>query len=286
MNDLTLTLHPIAVIHTPYKEKFSVPRQPDLVQDGIGIVELLPPYNSPEAVRGLEQFSHLWLIFQFDKIPHEKWQSTVRPPRLGGNQRVGVFASRATHRPNPLGLSKVELRQVECIHGRVFLHLGSVDLVDGTPIFDIKPYIAYADSEPEAKSSFAQEKPPAKLNVEFTEMAQSAVEKYHKNRPHLARFITEVIAQDPRPAYQQGKETDRIYGISLYEFNIKWRIIWECKAFDVSFMPLFSIGIGRYPDNGTDFKVITDKLIKATDIAISKGGNRYIIYKEDIHGEL
>ena len=152
MNDLTLTLHPIAVIHTPYKEKFSVPRQPDLVQDGIGIVELLPPYNSPEAVRGLEQFSHLWLIFQFDKVPHGKWQSTVRPPRLGGNQRVGVFASRATHRPNPLGLSKVELRQVECIHGRVFLHLGSVDLVDGTPIFDIKPYIAYADSEPEAKS--------------------------------------------------------------------------------------------------------------------------------------
>lgn len=224
MNDLTLTLHPIAVIHTPYKEKFSVPRQPDLVQDGIGIVELLPPYNSPEAVRGLEQFSHLWLIFQFDKIPHGKWQSTVRPPRLGGNQRVGVFASRATHRPNPLGLSKVELRQVECIHGRVFLHLGSVDLVDGTPIFDIKPYIAYADSEPEAKSSFAQEKPPAKLNVEFTEIAQSAVEKYHKNRPHLARFITEVIAQDPRPAYQQGKETDRIYGISLYEFNIKWRV--------------------------------------------------------------
>ena len=134
MNDLTLTLHPIAVIHTPYKEKFSVPRQPDLVQDGIGIVELLSPYNSPEAVRGLEQFSHLWLIFQFDKVPHGKWQSTVRPPRLGGNQRVGVFASRATHRPNPLGLSKVELRQVECIHGRVFLHLGSVDLVDGTPI--------------------------------------------------------------------------------------------------------------------------------------------------------
>ena len=109
MNDLTLTLHPIAVIHTPYKEKFSVPRQPDLVQDGIGIVELLPPYNSPEAVRGLEQFSHLWLIFQFDKIPNGKWQSTVRPPRLGGNQRVGVFASRATHRPNPLGLSLIHI---------------------------------------------------------------------------------------------------------------------------------------------------------------------------------
>ena len=101
-------------------------------------------------------------------------------PLFRRQSTFGVFASRATHRPNPLGLSKVELRQVECIHGRVFLHLGSVDLVDGTPIFDIKPYIAYADSEPEAKSSFAQEKPPAKLNVEFTEIAQSAVEKYHK----------------------------------------------------------------------------------------------------------
>lgn len=108
-------------------------------------------------MRGLEQFSHLWLIFQFDQIQQGKWQPTVRPPRLGGNQRVGVFASRATHRPNPLGLSKVELHQVECINGNVFLHLGAVDLVDGTLIFDIKPYIAYADSEPNAQSSFAQE---------------------------------------------------------------------------------------------------------------------------------
>ena len=103
----SLTLQPVAVIHTPYKEKFSVPRQPNLVQDGTGIVELLPPYDQAEAVRGLEQFSHLWLIFQFDHIPQGKWHPTVRPPRLGGNQRVGVFASRSTHRPNPLGLSKV-----------------------------------------------------------------------------------------------------------------------------------------------------------------------------------
>ncbi|AOF53482.1 tRNA (N6-threonylcarbamoyladenosine(37)-N6)-methyltransferase TrmO [Rodentibacter caecimuris] len=222
MNDLTLS--PIAIIHSPYKEKFSVPRQPDLVQDGVGIVELLPPYNSPEAVRGLEKFSHLWLIFQFDQIPQGKWQPTVRPPRLGGNQRVGVFASRATHRPNPLGLSKVVLRKVECIHGKVFLHLGSVDLVDGTPIFDIKPYIAYADSEPDAQSGFAQEKPAQKLQVEFSEQAQSAVKKLEQKRPHLMRFIREVIEQDPRPAYQQGKPSERIYGISLYEFNVKWKI--------------------------------------------------------------
>ena len=220
----SLTLQPVAVIHTPYKEKFSVPRQPNLVQDGTGIVELLPPYNQAEAVRGLEQFSHLWLIFQFDQIPQGKWHPTVRPPRLGGNQRVGVFASRSTHRPNPIGLSKVELRHVECKNSKVLLHLGAVDLVDGTPILDIKPYLAYADSEPNAISGFAQSEPKPLLRVEFTAEAESAVKKHSKNRPHLQRFIIEVIQQDPRPAYQQGKTTDRLYGILLYDLNVKWRI--------------------------------------------------------------
>ena len=220
----SLTLQPVAVIYTPYKEKFSVPRQPNLVQDGTGIVELLPPYNQAEAVRGLEQFSHLWLIFQFDQIQQGKWHPTVRPPRLGGNQRVGVFASRSTHRPNPLGLSKVELRHIECKNGKVLLHLGAVDLVDGTPILDIKPYLAYADSEPDAISGFAQSEPEPLLHVEFTAEAESAVKKHSKNRLHLQRFIIEVIQQDPRPAYQQGKATDRLYGISLYDLNVKWRI--------------------------------------------------------------
>ena len=220
----SLTLQPVAVIHTPYKEKFSVPRQPNLVQDGTGIVELLPPYNQAEAVRGLEQFSHLWLIFQFDQIPQGKWHPTVRPPRLGGNQRVGVFASRSTHRPNPIGLSKVELRHVECKNSKVLLHLGAVDLVDGTPILDIKPYLAYADSEPNAISGFAQSEPKPLLCVEFTAEAESAGKKHSKNRPHLQRFIIEVIQQDPRPAYQQGKTTDRLYGILLYDLNVKWRI--------------------------------------------------------------
>lgn len=225
MSDLTLT--PVAIIHTPYKEKFSVPRQANLVQDGTGIVELLPPYNTPEAVRGLEQFSHIWLIFQFDKIPTGKWQPTVRPPRLGGNQRIGVFASRATHRPNPLGLSKVALKQIECRNGKVLLHLGSVDLVDGTPIFDIKPYVAYADSEPHAQSGFAQEKPQTHLNVIFSEAAQSAVQKQVKLRPHFQRFITEVLQQDPRPAYQQGQYNERIYGVNLYEFNVRFQFVDE-----------------------------------------------------------
>ncbi|MFZ7283811.1 tRNA (N6-threonylcarbamoyladenosine(37)-N6)-methyltransferase TrmO [Avibacterium avium] len=222
MSQLNLTLSPIGIIHTPYKEKFSVPRQPNLVQDGIGTIRLLAPYNQPEAVRGLEQFSHLWLIFQFDKIPTGKWQPTVRPPRLGGNQRIGVFASRATHRPNPLGLSKVELKRIEINQGEVLLHLGPVDLVDGTPIFDIKPYIAYADSEPNANSGFAQQPPEAKLQVIFSEQAQAQLTKCGAKYPNFQRFITEVLQQDPRPAYQQGKTSDRIYGMKLYEFNVRW----------------------------------------------------------------
>ena len=156
----------------------------------------------------------------------------MRPPRLGGNQRVGVFASRSTHRPNPIGLSKVELRHVECKNGKVLLHLGAVDLVDGTPILDIKPYLAYADSEPNAISGFAQSEPKPLLRVEFTADAESAVKKHSKNRPHLQRFITEVIQQDPRPAYQQGKTTDRLYGISLYDLNVKWRI--KAETVDVA----------------------------------------------------
>ncbi|MDP9499776.1 tRNA (N6-threonylcarbamoyladenosine(37)-N6)-methyltransferase TrmO [Bisgaard Taxon 45] len=224
MSDLSLQLHPIGLIHTPYKEKFSVPRQPDLVQDGTGIIELLPPYNQAEAVRGLAQFSHLWLIFQFDKVPTGKWRPTVRPPRLGGNQRVGVFASRSTHRPNPLGLSKVELRRVECQNGKVRLHLGAVDLVDGTPIFDIKPYLAYADSEPLAQSGFAQQKPLPKLKVTLSEIAQQQCQKIEEKRPHFTRFVSDVIAQDPRPAYQHKQQQTRIYGIRLHEFNIRWQM--------------------------------------------------------------
>ena len=223
-----LTLFTIGIIHSPYDEKFSVPRQANLVQEGKGILELLPPYNSLDAIRGIEQFSHLWLIFQFHQIPEREWHATVRPPRLGGNERIGVFASRATHRPNPIRLAKVRLEGVEISNGKVFLKLGSVDLVNGTPILDIKPYIAYADSEPDADSGFAQTKPQAKLEVEFSERALQAVgfcrnfAKFGIEQP--LTFIRNVIEQDPRPAYQQGKISERIYGMHLAGYNIRWTI--------------------------------------------------------------
>ncbi|MDG6897709.1 tRNA (N6-threonylcarbamoyladenosine(37)-N6)-methyltransferase TrmO [Actinobacillus delphinicola] len=226
MND-KLILNTVAIIHTPYKEKFAVPRQPDLVRDGKGRIELLPPYNTPEAVRGLEEFSHLWLIFQFNHIVTGKWQPTVRPPRLGGNKRVGVFASRATHRPNPLGLSKVALERIVCEQGTVFLEVGAVDLVDGTPILDIKPYLAYADSEPNAKSSFAQEKPQPRLDVIFTDLALQQAQEISRRIPNFIRFINDVLAQDPRPAYHKDKRQDRVYGVDLYDFNIRWHVIFQ-----------------------------------------------------------
>lgn len=227
----SLTISPIGIIESPFDEKFAVPRQPNLISEGCGILRLLPPYNQVEAVRGLEQFSHLWLIFQFHQIPEREWHATVRPPRLGGNERVGVFASRATHRPNPLGLSKVELQKIEVFDGEVLLYLASVDLVNGTPILDIKPYIAFADSEPNAISGFAQHKPSEKLNVEFSQTALQALQncqnfaKFEIQDP--INFIREIIAQDPRPAYQQGKQVGRIYGMSLAGCNIKWQIYDE-----------------------------------------------------------
>ncbi len=231
MEPTPFTFHPIGIISSPYGEKFSVPRQPNLVAQGKGILRLLPPYNTPDSVRGLDQFSHLWLLFQFHQIKQNKVQTMVRPPRLGGNERVGVFASRSTHRPNPIGLSKVKLEKIEYKDSEVLLYLESIDLIDGTPILDIKPYIVYADSEIDAKSGFAQQKPIEKLTVTFTEGVEQAViscqkfAKYHIRDP--ITFIKDVIAQDPRPAYQQGKQTDRVYGMLLAECNIRWKIDLE-----------------------------------------------------------
>lgn len=232
-----IQLSPIGFIESPYDEKFSVPRQPDLVTEGKGILRLVSPYNTVDAVRGLAQFSHIWLLFHFHHIPKREWHATVRPPRLGGNERVGVFASRSPHRPNSIGLSKVRLESIQIENGDVYLKLGSMDLVNGTPIFDIKPYLAYADSEPEAQSSFAQDKPKEKLAVVFSDEVKQAV-RFCKNFAKFdiespLTFISEVIAQDPRPAYQQGKISDRIYGMHLAGYNIRWQIK-HTEAFVIS----------------------------------------------------
>ena len=161
------SFEPVGVIHSCFKEKFGIPRQPGLAPDARAVLELLPPYNRAEAVRGLEGFSHVWLSFIFHACLGEPWKPTVRPPRLGGNRRLGVFATRSTHRPNPIGLSAVELEKIEAAPGRVLLHLKGVDLLDGTPVLDIKPYLPYSDNIPGALGGFAPEMPAAPFEVSF-----------------------------------------------------------------------------------------------------------------------
>ena len=213
----------IGVIRSPWKEKFAVPRQPGLVQDGVGELHLQAPYNQPEAVRGLEDFSHLWLLFVFHQTMAGGWRPTVRPPRLGGNARMGVFATRSTFRPNPIGMSLVELKGIRMEKQQVILQLGSLDLVDGTPVVDIKPYLPFAEAVPDARAGFAPNAPAADMPVRFSARAQEQLQQQSRY-PHLARFIREVLAQDPRPAYRQGETLDREYAAWLMDFNIRWRV--------------------------------------------------------------
>lgn len=219
---MTINIEPVGYIHSPFKEKFGIPRQPSLVPSATSTLHLSGAFNTPETVREIEQFSHLWLLFIFDQNLDAGWTPTVRPPRLGGNKRVGVFASRSTFRPNPIGMSAVELKSVSVIDGQVTLNLGGVDLVDGTPIIDIKPYIPYSDSLSTAKGGYAPT-PPEKLTVIFSEQAKMQL----KNSPHTEHtlaVITEVLAQDPRPAYKKHKPDAKEYGVKLFNFDVKFVI--------------------------------------------------------------
>jgi tRNA-Thr(GGU) m(6)t(6)A37 methyltransferase TsaA len=218
----TFNFQPIGIVHSPYREKFAIPRQPGQV-DVISRVELLPPYNRAEAVRGLEAFSHIWLSFVFHGVRQQEWKPTVRPPRLGGNQRVGVFASRSTHRPNPIGLSAVELLEIQCNDGGVQLLVRGADLLDGTPILDIKPYLTYADSIPDARSGYAPEAPEGRLRVDFSTQALDFVTENDDSYPELRPLLEQLLALDPRPAYHQD-EAGRIYGLALYDLNIRFRV--------------------------------------------------------------
>ncbi|WBF46475.1 tRNA (N6-threonylcarbamoyladenosine(37)-N6)-methyltransferase TrmO [Serratia rubidaea] len=215
----------IGTIRSPYKEKFAVPRQPGLVEDGGGELLLLPPYNQAEAVRGLEAFSHLWVMFIFHQTMDGGWRPTVRPPRLGGNARMGVFATRSTFRPNPIGMSLVELKKVRIQGGEVVLELGSLDLVDGTPVVDIKPYLPFAESQPQAVAGFAQTAPAADMPVSFSPLAEQQLQQQQTRHPQLRRFITQVLAQDPRPAYRKGEDAERDYAVWLLDFNVRWRVV-------------------------------------------------------------
>lgn len=213
---------PIGIIHSCFREKFGIPRQAGLVPAARATLELLPPYDPPTAVRGLEGFSHLWLLFVFHGVPPGHWHPTVRPPRLGGRQRLGVFATRSPFRPNPIGLSVVKLERVAIEQGRVTLHLSGVDLLDGTPVLDLKPYLPYADRIPTATSGFAPDAPDTTLAVDFSPAAATFCAK--PSNGELRELITQILQQDPRPAYERTNSTAQHYGMRVYDYDVHWEI--------------------------------------------------------------
>lgn len=220
-----MEFQPIGILRSPYREKFIVPRQPGLVNTVSAELQLLPPYNGAETVRGLEQFSHLWLIFLFHQCLDQGWHPTVRPPRLGGKQRVGVYASRSPFRPNPLGLSAVELSGIRQSEKETLLDLKGIDLVDGTPVLDIKPYLPYTDAIASASGGFAEQAPAAEMPVRFSPLALQQLASQRERYPQLQQVIVNLLAHDPRPAYRRGQQDNREYGALLYEFNVRWQIV-------------------------------------------------------------
>jgi tRNA-Thr(GGU) m(6)t(6)A37 methyltransferase TsaA len=213
---------PIGILTSPFKQKFSIPRQPRLAPAATGTIILQPDYDSPEMVRDLETFSHLWLVFGFHENIQQGWQPLVRPPRLGGNKKTGVLATRSTFRPNGLGLSAVKFERVIIENNRASVVVSGIDLLDGTPIYDIKPYIAYSDAI-EAQCGFAPDAPTLS-RVEFSPLAIEFVSE-HQTPSGFMDLISQVLAQDPRPAYKKNKIDAKIYAVHLYDYDVNWQVI-------------------------------------------------------------
>jgi len=219
------TISPIGTLHSPFVEKFGLPRQPGLLRSAKAEVCLLPPFNDPNAVQGLEAFSHLWLTFGFHQHPHDSWRPMVRPPRLGGNSRVGVFATRSPYRPNGLGLSVVALKAIVVARKEVLLEIECPDILSGSPIYDIKPYIHYADSIPDTVAGYANTQPETLLEVMFEGCCLDMISKLDKAiYGDLKQLIIDVLSLDPRPAYKQHSHDTKVYAMRLYDLDIAFRI--------------------------------------------------------------
>ncbi|MDY6040497.1 MAG: tRNA (N6-threonylcarbamoyladenosine(37)-N6)-methyltransferase TrmO [Candidatus Faecousia sp.] len=213
----TVKIQVIARMHSDFASKFGIPRQSGLVDSLHSTIVFEPEFRNPDALRGIEDFSHLWIIWQFSEAVRQGWSPTVRPPRLGGNTRMGVFATRSPFRPNNLGLSSVKLLGVEQTekYGAV-LHVGGADLMDGTPIFDIKPYIAYGDAHPDARGGFTDRAGDFLLNVDFPATLLSRLPEEKRDA------AIGVLSHDPRPSYQ--RQPDRIYGLTFAGFDIRFQV--------------------------------------------------------------
>jgi tRNA-Thr(GGU) m(6)t(6)A37 methyltransferase TsaA len=212
-----MEINKIAKIYTDFPTKFGLPRQSGLVQELEGKIVFEPEYRNFDAVRGLEDFSHIWLVWGFSQAVRKKWSPTVRPPRLGGNKRIGVFATRSPFRPNALGLSCLKLDRIE--HSGELgpvLYVKGVDMVNETPIYDIKPYLSYVDSHPEAVGGFTDTTLPRQVSVDLPEECASLLS------PQKAEALRNVLEQDPRPRYQE--DAQRIYGMEFAGFEVKFRV--------------------------------------------------------------
>ncbi|TGN39982.1 tRNA (N6-threonylcarbamoyladenosine(37)-N6)-methyltransferase TrmO [Marinobacter confluentis] len=224
-----LTLTPIAITRSCFRDKFAVPRQPGLTRHAHAQLVIEPPYNREDAFRGLETASHLWLIFQFHEAVRAEWRPVVRPPRLGGNRKMGVFASRSPFRPNSLGLSVVRNQGLgRDDQDNLVLKISDHDLIEGTPILDIKPYLPFADSVPEAGLGWAESAPTDRLPVQFLPEAEQQLAALPANQyPCFRGLIEDVVSYDPRPSFRRGREEDRVYGAHLYDLNVRFRFVRE-----------------------------------------------------------
>ncbi len=221
-------IKPIGVVHSCYREKFGIPRQPGLVDAARATIELYPEYAPKASVQGLEHCSHIWVIFLFHETADQGWKPLVRPPRLGGNRKRGLYATRTMFRPNPIGQSLVKLDLIE-VDRVVRLHVSGIDLLDQTPVIDIKPYIPYVENIASADAGIFQRAPANIMKVTFSDDALAQLAPFEKDYPDLRQLIEQVLGQDPRPAYHD--EDGREYGLLLYDLNICW--IVKGDRFDV-----------------------------------------------------
>ena len=216
-----ITFKVVARIKSDFHDKFGIPRQSGLLKNLRSTIVFEPEFRNVDALRGLEGFSHLWLLWIFSENVRDTWKPTVRPPRLGGNMRLGVFATRSSFRPNPIAMSCVKIEKINLAgEGAPTIEVSGADLMDGTPIVDVKPYLPYADSMPEATGGFAEAVRFKKLEVDFDVEAQAALDEQFPENKKAA--LVELLSEDPRPAYQRS--ADRIYGIRFAGFEIKFQV--------------------------------------------------------------
>lgn len=224
-----VSMNIVGVVHSPFKQKFGIPRQPALASSIAGKIEILPPYDRDEAFRDLDTFSHLWISFVFHAIEKRDWQPMVRPPRLGGNKKVGVFASRSTHRPNPLGLSVVTFEKLVRDNDKLYLHISGHDLLDQTPVVDIKPYLPYSDNVSSASNGYASVTDIERYEVTFSKESAAKIKQWSDdNNTDLKTQLIELLSQDPRPAYNKSNPEPQRGGMRFYDLNVSFSIENKC----------------------------------------------------------